>query len=184
MLQQALLYAWQPGRCRLLLSVASLSSHAPAGWSGSSASCTCDSRQQLGGSIVRGLTSTDASVPSCSRPQPLFPQNQRGACSSAAVGEAMSPEQHQRASVLTPAPSAGTSAATSTDPHFIQGGSAAAAASAATARLGFVRGGFSVADFPPELIRNFCIIAHVDHGEWGPSQRGLWGFGKLRGSRT
>ena len=172
MLQQALLCAWQPGRCRLLLSLASHSSHAPAGGGESSGSSRYNGCHLLGGALLRILTTTDASVPSCSRPHPVFPQNQRGACSSAAGGEATSTEQQQqRASVVTPAPSTGASTATSADPHFIGGGSATAAAAAtaasATARLGFVRGGFSVADFPPELIRNFCIIAHVDHGEWG-----------------
>lgn len=33
------------------------------------------------------------------------------------------------------------------------------------AAKGFVRGGFTVDAFPPERIRNLCIIAHVDHGK-------------------
>ena len=33
-----------------------------------------------------------------------------------------------------------------------------------TPARGFVDGGHSLADFPPERIRNFGIIAHVDHG--------------------
>lgn len=38
-------------------------------------------------------------------------------------------------------------------------------ATSADARKGFVRGGFTVDMFPPERIRNLCIIAHVDHGK-------------------
>ena len=40
-------------------------------------------------------------------------------------------------------------------------------ASQKDANQGFIRGRFDVTDFPPEAIRNFCIIAHIDHGGTG-----------------
>lgn len=52
-------------------------------------------------------------------------------------------------------------------PHrgFSSSSASSSDATSADARKGFVRGGFTVDMFPPERIRNLCIIAHVDHGK-------------------
>ena len=46
--------------------------------------------------------------------------------------------------------------------------------SAAAPARGFIAGGHSLADFPPERIRNFSIIAHVDHGAAASPRAALW----------
>jgi len=82
---------------------------------------------------------------------------------SAGGGPQLAPGLHawQRAQPWASFCSSGRSSSSDTS----GGGSGTASDAQAQAAAGFVRGGFTVQQFPPERVRNFGIIAHVDHGK-------------------